>query len=1038
MIFSERNCRQFVECSYTGVWVVDNNYRLIYANPKMADMIGYSVGFMLGRKVFSFIDQNTALCCMQHFKGAGAHLPGAGAHFPGTGAQLPDFKNGLKQENDFHLLCQDGSILYAAATIAPLLDDSQTQRGLIISVIDTSKNRELMIHTALLELAETIISNTISIESIGEKVLKHALQITKSRDGYVCETDTQRGQIKTLSYTQVFRHRLRMLEETLLPVLSMNQVSCSCMKKGGGFYINAPDEVVLLNEAFIDIKSILVYPAYGDECLVGWILLANPAKPYSRKDIEDMKRLASFYSIVILAAKNEEALQDYRQNLEQMVKRRTEALVKINKELEEEIADRIRFEKNLQSSEHRFSKIFKESSIGMAIVDLDFNILSANNMLCQMLGYTESGLQACNKLDITNEQDIRQYVELSELLKAGQIPYYQIDKRYITKNGEEFWGRLTVSTIQDETDRALYFIEMTENITHWKAVEKEKETLLLKIEQQNALLDDVLSNTPDQIFMLDKQGKFIYVNNVYAKAIGREVGDIIGKTWQELDLYKKAMRRFDIQREIVFKNGLPITEETEFLAGEGIIKYYEYTISPVFNIEGQVEKLLTTVKDITEKREAEKRLRYMSLHDSLTGLPNRVLLYDRLSIALSHAQRQNISLAIILIDVDNFKDINDTVGHNVGDNVLSQVSIRLKECIREEDTVARISGDEFVLLVTNVNSINDIITVSDRIFKRVSDVFIIDSHELYVTVSMGICMYPSDGKDVTELVKNAEIAMYEAKASGRNNYKFFTYSMNEIALERMELLKDMRNAVIEDEFIIYYQPQINLLNNSYCGMEALLRWKHPVKEMVMPAKFIPIAEESGFINTISQWVLKRACLDTLELNRRGFTNLQVAVNISMHQFNLSIVETIRTILKQTGFNARFLELEITESIFMKNQEIVIETMHQLKNMGICISVDDFGTGYSSLTYLKHLPIDKLKIDRSFVKDLPEDRDDMAIVNTIIAMAKNLDIDIIAEGVETTAQLDLLRSMNCMKAQGFLFSKPVPLDEIIQLLEKNKR
>lgn len=1014
---SEKRFQQFVEISHAGVWVIDDNYKTTYANPRMAQMLGYNLTELLCNDLFCFIDMNAKDKCLSFFESS---------------------KKGVKQSCEFEFKHKNGHTVYGAIEAAAFVDEENNKEGFIVDIIDITKrkideerlNRELLLNFALAELSGKLLIPNANIEDIAKSVLDYALKATRSAHGYVAEISN--GNYYTgHSMTEMFypladtdNGRLLFIKDDLL---------CRYLNPPETFYTNWIDVTNTTVAVPDGLNAFLSVPAFSEDMPVGQVVLANPDTPYNKKDIDDIRRVSTFFAISIMTFRRKKALEESRFNLEVMVKERTDELVKTNKELEEEIGERIKFENTLQESEARFRKLFEESPIGIATVSFDFNIAGANKILCEMTGFTEEELKAMKTLELTHKEDVQPYTVLVEQLKNRQIQVFQMEKRVLSKNASVFWCKLTVSLIYDDTYKGLYFIEMVENITRTKEIEQEKELLSEKIEQQAMLLDEVLSNTPYQIFMIDKDGKYIYANNSATRLIGKSMDEIVGKTWQDLDLPRKIMRRFDVQRNLVISSGQPLTSETEFLTDTGTT-YLEYTISPIVKKDGSIESLLVTVKDITDRRSIETRLRFLSFYDSLTGLPNRVLFNDRLLMALTHAQRQQVSFAIIIVDIDNFKDINDTMGHDTGDKVLSEMSIRLKECLREEDTIARVSGDEFAMLITNANSIHDIIVVTDRIISKTGDPLFIDERDLYITLSMGICLYPSDGNDTRELMKNAEVAMYEAKSSGRNNYKFFTHSMNEMVLERMDLGKELRYALENDEFILNYQPQVDLAKGNISGMEALIRWQNPKRGLIFPDKFIPIAEETGLINSMSEWVVKKACADCLELRQLGLPPIQVAVNISMQQFNLAITDVINNILNRMGFDPSFLELEITESIFMKNQEVVVETLYQLKKLGICISIDDFGTGYSSLAYLKNLPIDKLKIDRSFIMDLPDNKEDTAIVRTIITMAKNLEMNVIAEGVETIDQLELLRSFQCNKAQGYLFSRPVHLDEIKMLLE----
>jgi diguanylate cyclase (GGDEF)-like protein/PAS domain S-box-containing protein len=455
---------------------------------------------------------------------------------------------------------------------------------------------------------------------------------------------------------------------------------------------------------------------------------------------------------------------------------------------------------------------------------------------------------------------------------------------------------------------------------------------------------------------------------------------------------------------------------------------------PIFDEQGAFLGYRGTGRDITEQKQVEEKIRHMAHHDALTQLPNRALLHDRIGQAIAQAQRNGEVLALLFIDLDRFKTVNDSLGHPVGDRLLQAVAGRLTGCTRGSDTIARIGGDEFVVLLGNLDRPEAARHVAQKVLDALSAAVTIDGHELKVTPSIGICAYPHDGTDVETLMRNADTAMYHAKQVGRNNYQFFTQAMNDAAQQRLLLENDLRYAIERGEFVLHYQPQLDLKTGGIVGFEALVRWRHPQRGMVPPSEFIPASEETGLIGPIGEWVLREACSQARIWHKAGAPQLQVAVNCSAQQFQREgFVETVDHILRETGMPALRLELEITESVIIHHSDEVNARFQALGDMGVRISIDDFGTGYSSLSYLKRLAIHQLKIDQSFVRDISSDPDDAAIVSAIIAIAHSLDLDVVAEGVETSEQLAFLRSLGCDAAQGYLFSKPLPAEEFGRLL-----
>jgi len=462
----------------------------------------------------------------------------------------------------------------------------------------------------------------------------------------------------------------------------------------------------------------------------------------------------------------------------------------------------------------------------------------------------------------------------------------------------------------------------------------------------------------------------------------------------------------------------------------------------VVNIQGEVEtgedgraRLVSgTVLDITARIRAESEIRQLINYDTLTGLPNRNLLHDRIREAIAQAGREGSLVWVMSLDLDRFKGINDTLGHRFGDKLLQEVARRLAACVRESDTLARLGGDEFVVVLNGVVSEKDVTTVANKILAFISEPISIDGHELYITVSIGIVAYPMDGEDGHTLLKHADVAMYKAKEQGSNNFYFFSQDLNIKVVERMTLENSMRKALDRNEFFLLYQPQVDAGTGRIIGVEALLRWNHPDMGLLRPDRFIYLAEQTGFIVALGEWALLNACRQNREWQNQGLPPVRISVNLSGKQFGQQrLDETISAILWETGLDPQWLELEITESAIMKNAEQNIAILRKLKEMGIALAIDDFGTGYSSLSYLKHFPITRLKIDRSFVRDITANPDDAAIAEIIIAMAQTLKLGVIAEGVETRAQMNFLSFHNCSEMQGYLFSPPLSADQFAGLL-----
>lgn len=467
-------------------------------------------------------------------------------------------------------------------------------------------------------------------------------------------------------------------------------------------------------------------------------------------------------------------------------------------------------------------------------------------------------------------------------------------------------------------------------------------------------------------------------------------------------------------------------------------------------LSGQL--LERTIRYALERRRSDERILRMAYYDSLTNLPNRMLFQDRLKQVLAHTERYKGNFAVLFLDLDNFKRINDTLEHRIGDLLLKGVAERLTSYVRRADTVAyqennafastvaRLGGDEFTILLTNIHSIQDAGKVSQRILNTLSQAYRLDNHEVFITASIGIAIYPFDGKDIDTLLKNADVAMYHAKEQGKNNYQFYKQSMNSAAFERLTLENSIRKALIREEFILNYQPRMDVRTGDIVGTEALIRWNNPKKGLMLPSEFIPLAEETGIILPIGEWVLKTACdqnkvwQDTCSLK----TPVSVSINLSGHQFNQdSFFNMVEKVLDVSCLEPEYLELEITESVIMKNAKKTITMLERLKRMGLTISMDDFGTGYSSFSYLKRFPLDIIKIDRSFIRDITNNPEDAAIVRAILAMAHNLKLKVVAEGVETEEQLKFLREQGCDEIQGYLLSVPLSAEEVPEFFKGRK-
>ena len=568
-------------------------------------------------------------------------------------------------------------------------------------------------------------------------------------------------------------------------------------------------------------------------------------------------------------------------------------------------------------------------------------------------------------------------------------------------------------------------------------VERESSEKGNKLEEALALSHATLEATADGILVVDRNRRVVGHNERAAKMW--KVPSKVLRPGNDEEAAKFVMKQLkdpskfiaDLERLYNAEPGKEIKDEIEFKDGR-IFERYTMPQMRGAEIIGRV----FSFRDVTKRKEMEEQLIYQATHDILTLLPNRVILLDRINQAIKSSKRTNGMGGLLFFDLDQFKLINDSLGHDMGDTLLQSVARRLEYFTRENDTVARWGGDEFAILLSTLSKEEEVAPIINRYLKELAKPFNIDRYSLSITSSVGVSFFPKDGQTALALLKNADSAMYAAKSRGPNNFKFYTPQMSVGTKKQLQLANDLHEALKNDQLTLHYQPLIDLKDGAIIGAEALLRWYHPKLGFVPPKEFIHIAEETGLILSIGEWVLRTACTQNKAWQKEGFSPITISINLSGQQFKLRDVGTlVNKILKKIDLDSKYLELELTESIIMENTEMYLKIMNSLKKIGVNIAIDDFGTGYSSLSYLKRFPVDKIKIDQSFIADLPEDKDGAAIVRAILAMAKQLNLKVIAEGIETKQQLSFLRKYSCDMGQGYLFSKPIPGLKFARLLKK---
>ncbi len=655
-------------------------------------------------------------------------------------------------------------------------------------------------------------------------------------------------------------------------------------------------------------------------------------------------------------------------------------------------------------------------------VDSGGRIVRVSRSVEALLGYREEELQGRHIGQLCCSRRERQ--GLLRLLEAkGAVRAYEMRLRH--KDGRVVWVAVNAQYCQGAAASA--GVEGTVcDISDRK-----------QMEAQMAKLSRALEQAADAALITDPQGSIEYVNPAFEKMTGYRREELIGKSTRLFRSGKQGAAFYEnLWRTIL--NGEVFRDVFINRKKDGTLYYEQKTITPIKDEKGRITHFVSTGQDVTRRVAAQQRLRFKAEHDVLTELPNRGLFMDILKKAVVKARLHKRHIAVMFLDMDCFKEINDSFGHDAGDQALKIYARRLQGAVREEDVVARIGGDEFAILVDDVASVDTISRIARKIVDAVSPPIVIDGKETLLTVSIGISVFPEDGADAQTLLKNADIAMYRAKDLGRNSYQFYSADMRAKALERVTMENSLRHALERGEFLLHYQPQLDLRSDRVSGVEALLRWQHPELGLLSPGDFVPLLEESGLIGPVGEWVLKTAFAQGRAWHEAGFDDLRISVNLSSRQFNdPAFIDKIAALIRDSGIAPRLLELELTESVIMRNSRTTNMALERLDKMGVKFSIDDFGTGYSSLSYLKRFPVDTLKIDRSFVRDVDSNPDDAAIVAAIIGMGHNMNLNVIAEGVEQPVQLEFLRNSDCDAIQGYLFSQPLLPASLTRLLREKK-
>jgi diguanylate cyclase (GGDEF)-like protein/PAS domain S-box-containing protein len=679
--------------------------------------------------------------------------------------------------------------------------------------------------------------------------------------------------------------------------------------------------------------------------------------------------------------------------------------------------------KKAEETVQKLASIVEFSEDAILGKSMDGKITSWNRAAEKMYGYTRGEVVGRDLSFLVPPGRQAEIQAIMERVLSGQ-PIECLETQRLTKTGSVLDVSLSVSPIKDPTGL----------ITGASAIARDI-TLRKRAEEQLKLQSAALEAAANAIVITDYEGKIVWVNRAFTTMTGYGKEEVLSKN---LRLLKSGD-----QPESYYANLWSTISSGKVWQGEivnrrkdGTTYTEEMTITPVSRDVGNpADRYFIAIKqDITKRKRAEERVQYLAYYDALTGLPNRTLLQDRLAKALAGARRRKDKAAILFLDLDRFKDINDSLGHSVADLLLQEVAERLKTWAREQDTVARVGGDEFLIVLTGVKDVADAAVATERIVNLMTAEFVVQGHSLSIGCSVGISIFPEHGADGETLIKNADAAMYSAKENGRNRFQFFTEDMNAQVVERLTLENSLRLALDKKELFLVYQPQMDIATGRITGLEALLRWQHPDLGLVPPDKFIRIAENSGLIVPIGEWVVRTACRQARKWQDEGLPAVSVAVNVSAVQFRQEgFCELIRRALHETGLAPQYLELELTESLLLANADLMLSVVQELKAMGVTLAIDDFGTGYSSFSYLRQFRVSKLKIDRVFIRDVAVNPDDAAIASAIISMAKSLHLKVIAEGVEDEAQMSFLRAHQCDEIQGYYFSKPLAVDKVADKL-----
>ncbi|PKN53626.1 MAG: hypothetical protein CVU55_00440 [Deltaproteobacteria bacterium HGW-Deltaproteobacteria-13] len=682
--------------------------------------------------------------------------------------------------------------------------------------------------------------------------------------------------------------------------------------------------------------------------------------------------------------------------------------------------------------EEKYSSILENIQEGYFEVDLAGNFTFFNDSVCRVLGYSREELMGINNRQYTKDKESAKKVfqAYSQVYKTGE-PLKEFGWHITRKDGARRYIEGSISLLKDSSGKPIGFRGISHDVTERKNSEE-------ALRQSEEKYRSILENIQEAYFEVDLNGNFTFFNDSLCRITGCSREELIGANHRQFSDKENAKKVF-LAFNKVYRIGDP-TEGFDWLIirKDGTKRYIESSVSLRKDSGDKPVGFKGVIRDITERKQIERELNHMATHDALTGLPNRLMFSQLLNHAIMSAQRNKKQLAVLFIDLDRFKIINDSLGHEAGDQMLKEIAGRFRHLLRAVDVVGRLGGDEFIILIEEVNELNQVATLAHKILATTLKPAVIMGEECRVTASIGISIYPRDGQDEQSLMKNADIAMYFAKEEGKNNYQFYSDNIQSMANERLSIETNLRRALERNELFLNYQAKLDFKTGAITGVEALLRWNNPYLGSVTPTQLIPVAEETGLIVPIGRWVMKTACAQNVAWQQQGLPPVCMAVNLSLRQLmDDNLLSDIQTALKESGLRPNLLELEITESMVMHNPTRMIPVLTKIKETGVRLAIDDFGTGYSSLAQIKHFPINTLKVDRSFIRNLPQDSENKAITEAVIIMGKNLSLTVVAEGVETKEEENFLRQQVCDEMQGFYFSKPIDPDKFADLLRNHK-